>query len=84
MLHNVIDIESASMATALTQESGASLLFDFAAAFPSVSQTFTRKTLAFLGLPGDALSLVQAIYAKNCCLISLGGSRFEGFHMSAG
>ena len=51
ILKNLLDIDYAAMVTALTSDQGALILFDFAAAFPSISQTYMMDLLTSLGLP---------------------------------
>ena len=84
MLQNVIDIETESMLAALRYESGGLVLFDFAAAFPSVSQTFLLRTLEHLGLPSFALSMVRALYDESACHLSQQGGLYPGFRLASG
>ena len=72
------------MKTALTTPHGAIIFFDFASAFPSMSQAYLIQLLSSLSLPRNALNLIQALYDNNRCLIQTNGFRGEGFHMSAG
>ena len=56
MLHNVLDIDWAAMTVSMKAEHGALILFDFKAAFPSVSHPFLKSslvlsTLVFPGMP---------------------------------
>ena len=62
MLANVMDMEEAAMAKSVDHPNAALLLFDFAAAFPSVSQKFILATLRHLGLPPSVLGLVTSLY----------------------
>ena len=55
MLQNVIDIDWQAMIVSLRSSSGALVLFDFKAAFPSVSHPFLIQCLELLGLPGEAM-----------------------------
>ena len=63
---------------------GASVLFDFKAAFPSISHEYLFKVLEHIGLPRTAMNLVAALYNGNRCIIKCGGTTFPGFPMKAG
>ena len=51
IISNLLDIEMASVTTALQENDGATILLDFAAAFPSISQAYLLTTLESIGLP---------------------------------
>ena len=72
------------MVTALTTNKGALVLFDFASAFPSMSQTYMLRLLTALGVPQNALNLIQALYDNNRCLVQTNGAQIDGFKMTAG
>ena len=59
-------------------------LFDFSAAFPSISQEFLFKTLEHVGLPANAMNMVRHLYSNASCQIAVGGGSFEGFELAAG
>ena len=84
MLANVVEVEEQAMLTSLQEDDGALILFDFKAAFPSVSHDFILATLRHIGMPEHALRLVQCLYDNNYCDIALQGARFEGFPITAG
>ena len=84
MLANILDIEEAAMGTSVSQQEGAIILFDFAAAFPSISQEFLLHTLEFIGFPRHALHLIRAVYHKSACILRLAGHTLDGFSMTAG
>ena len=84
MLANVLDIDFEAMRVSLTCEAGAIVLFDFQAAFPSVSHEFIFRTLRHIGLPPEALQLVTSLYDQNKCLVSALGGLFPGFDMKSG
>ena len=69
MLHNIIDIDWESMTISLKKDRGALVLFDFRAAFPSVSHPFLLACLELLGLPASAMNFVRVIYDNNKCYI---------------
>jgi exonuclease III len=84
MLANVVDLELSSMHYALKHQAPATVLYDFSAAFPSLSQGFLIRTLENLGLPQPAVQLVKALYYEHKGVPSLAGSRGDSFHLSAG
>ena len=51
ILRNLLEMDIASMHTALMQDRGACLLLDFASALPSISQDFVFSTLKSIGVP---------------------------------
>ena len=84
ILKNVLDIDFASMTTALTNNKGALVLFDFASAFPSMSQEYMFELLTSLGVPPNALNMIRALYHNNKCTIQTNGVQIDGFNMSTG
>ena len=84
MLGNVIDIDYAAMTVSLTCAKGATMFFDFKAAFPSVSHDFFKPSLSFIGLPPSTLSFINSIYDHNFCSIMFKGNLYEGFGMECG
>ena len=84
MLHNVIDIDWHAMTVSLTHPRGALLLFDFKAAFPSVSHPFLLHCLHALGLPESAMAFIKTMYSQNRCCIRLQGQDFPGFRLQGG
>ena len=84
MLANVVDIEESMQVTAWTQETGAAIFFDFAAAFPSVCHSFLREVLESVGIPQHILRFIDVLYHDNRCVIAVGGGRYQGFAQTAG
>ena len=72
------------MRIALTGRSGAIILFDFRAAFPSLSPDFLHAMLATIGMPQEALNLVASLYHSQQCNISMAGGTFPGFAVGSG
>ena len=62
ILQNVVDVDEAAMTVSLRHVSGAIVLFDFRAAFPTLSTDFLNAALERLGLPVEARRLVRALY----------------------
>ena len=84
MLHNVIDIDWAAMTVSLKCEHGALLLFDFRAAFPSISHPFLMQCLEWLGLPKEAMNFIHSMYHQNKCVMRIQGQDFPGFVILGG
>ena len=84
ILQNLFDIDTASMHTALMQDRGACILFDFASAFPSVSQDYLLKNLTSIGAPPNAINLISALYDNSYCRIQLNGEVGDPFSLKAG
>ena len=84
MLANVVDVDVGAMEVSLTQENGALFLFDFRAAFPSVAHEYIFLVLRHIGFPQAMLRFLRALYDRNKCLLSIGGSTLPGFNMSCG
>ena len=84
MLSNLADMDEGMQAAALSEERAAAVLFDFAAAFPSVSRELMREMFASLGCPQLLLQFICALHYDATCLIPAGGARFAGFRMVPG
>ena len=72
------------MRISLRQRSGAIILFDFKAAFPSLSIDFLMASLEQMGMPTPARNLIRSLYSAQACQISLAGSTYPGFAISSG
>ena len=72
------------MTVSLRHSSGAIVLFDFAAAFPSLSTDFVLSALEHMGVPTEARRLVRSLYHDQTCRISLAGSTYDGFRITSG
>jgi hypothetical protein len=84
MLDNIIDIDWEAMTISLKHEHGALLLFDFKAAFPSLSQDYMMKVLRHLGAPEAVLHMIGALYHNGRCELALAGKLFPGFVLAMG
>ena len=84
MIRNLVELDYFSMLSSLTSENGAAVLFDFRAAFPSVSQQFLLRTLRYFQLPEFAINLISALYDENHCVIAMQDGKHPGFPMSSG
>ena len=59
MLSNVLDIDFEATKVSLKHPHGAIVLFDFAAAFPSISQEYMWEVLGHIGLPAEILEAIR-------------------------
>ena len=84
MLRNIFDIDLESMIASLTHRRAALILFDFAAAFPSVSQDLLLEVLRSLGMPQGMLVAISAFYQNTSCFIKFKGQIYEGFALTSG
>ena len=84
ILANLLALDTGAIHTALSGPNGAVVLFDFKAAFPSVSQQYLSQTLAHIGLPIGGLQLVASLYDTNHCEINIQGQQYPGFCMTSG
>ena len=84
MLHNIIDIDTTAMTVSLQHEHGTLILFDFKAAFPSISHPFLLQCLSMLGLPKEAMNFIQSMYHHNKCVLRIQGQDFPGFALLGG
>ena len=78
ILQNLMDIDLASMLTALGKNRGCTILFDFSSAFPSISQKYLIELFSELGIPESAINFVKALYHENFCDIAFKGDRYPG------
>ena len=62
MLCNVIDIEHEAIMASLDCEDAVIILFDFTAAFPSISRKFMREAATAAGLPVGAMAVFDSLY----------------------
>ena len=60
MLTNVVDIDHLAHPNSLTDEDPTLILYDFTAAFPSISRDFTLRALEAFGAPKEALQVMRA------------------------
>ena len=84
MLQNVLDIDFESMRVSLKSDTGTIILFDFEAAFPSISQDYLLDMLCRLGLPDSVIRPIRALYHDCRCWVKTAGGIYDGFKMSSG
>ena len=84
MLANVVELENTAMHYALAHAAPAIVLYDFPAAFPSISQEFLFRTLSNLGFPSHVIQFVKSLYYENQGVPTQEGVRGESFRLTAG
>ena len=84
LLTNVVDIDQAAMTVSLKTENGCIVLFDFKAAFPSISREFLWKTFKGLGMPEPLIRALQCFYISNRHIINVKGQMFLSFTTFSG
>ena len=67
ILQNIVDVDDTAMRISLNTSSGAIVLFDFKAAFPSLSIDYMMAMLELIGLPSAARNLIAALYFEQRC-----------------
>ena len=84
MLRNVLDIDFAAHKISVRSSSGAILLFDFAAAFPSMSHDFMWDVLSTIGLPDHYIDMLKLFYKGNEHFIRIGGAVMDSITVYSG
>ncbi len=84
MLSNVVEIDHLAHLNALTDEDPSLILYDFTAAFPSISRDFTLKALEAFGAPSEAIQVMKGFYHNNHLHIKLHGKTYPGFTATRG
>ena len=84
IIRNLLQLDTASMITSLTQPDGACVLLDFASAFPSISQEFLFEVLRHIGLPRNSLNLLTSLYSNSFCEVKQGNTTVPGFSLQTG
>eukprot|EP00974_Lingulodinium_polyedra_P094939 9201080-Lingulodinium_polyedra.AAC.1 len=73
MLQNVLDGEAAAYAASLTETNPCALLFDYKAAFPSVSRDWIHIIIKEINFPEYVRKAIEALYAKCTHIYARGG-----------
>ena len=84
MLQNVLDIDWSAHRVSIISRSGAILLFDFTAAFPSLDHDMIWDTLAEMGIPACFIDVIKTFYMNNKHILKLKGHRFSSIEVHAG
>ena len=74
LLENVVGVDAAALSTAALERARvALLLYDIAAAFPSLSRRYLWAVLIMIGIPRFLIRAFQALYRRNRHWLALGG-----------
>ena len=85
ILRNVIDVDTSAAQQSLHANStAATLLFDFCAAFPSLSRIFIFIALAFLGIPPHIIQALRNLYSDNDRYYKYAGNTIYAFCSGSG
>ena len=84
MLSNVVDIDLEAMRISLKHPRGSIILFDFAAAFPSLSQEYMWQVLSHIGLPPGILEAIQSLYVNNVHFVKVKSCLFPSLTATSG
>ena len=84
MLANIIEVDHEAMKISLKHSRGAVILFDFAAAFPSISQEYVWEVLEHVGVAGGPLQAIKRLYINNLHHIKIKSCVFPSFVATSG
>lgn len=84
MLSNVVDVDYEAMRISLKHPRGAIILFDFAAAFPSLSQDYMWSVLSHIGLPPNVMQAIRCPYMNNMHFVKVKGTYFPSLTATSG
>lgn len=84
MLKNILDVDWAAQKISVKSRIGAILLFDFSAAFPSLSHDLIWDTLEYAGGDPAYIDVVKLLYRNNWHLLKIGGSTYNGIQVNSG
>ena len=73
ILHNILDTETTALAASLRGAYPATILFDYRAAFPSLSRRFIWLALYYIGVPEFVIAAIRALYENNEHYINFNG-----------
>jgi len=77
-------MDTATRIKSLTDPLGALLLFDFSAAFPSVSHDYLWEILDHIGVPPHFLHAIKSLYIKNTHQLVLDNGLYPSFELKSG
>ena len=84
MLRNVLDVDLAAQKVSVRSRSGAIVLFDFRAAFPSLSHDMIWDVLEVAGVDPQFIHVVKLFYSGNNHILKLRGLFFDGVCVKSG
>ena len=64
-LSNIVDVDFCAVKISPNHPKGVVVLFDLAAAFPSLSQEYVWQALSHVGLPPSLFEAVRLFYSNN-------------------
>jgi hypothetical protein len=84
LLDSVVNVDQACRASRLTHSQGGLLLFDVAAAFPSLNQEFLFRVLTAQGVPDCFIVAIKSFYRNNSTLVKMEGESTRSFDIFSG
>jgi len=84
MLRNILEIDLASQTVSIKHRRGVLILFDFKAAFPSLSHDFLWDALQALGLPLQYVDALRLFYIDNKHILRLSGFEMDSIVVRSG
>ena len=84
IIENVLEVDYEYMKVCLNSDKGALILFDFTAAFPSVSHDYLWAALASFGVPEGIIRAFKVLYTRNTHLIRTADGIFESVTVTSG
>ena len=84
MLQNILDMDYHAQCASLKFDRAAMLLFDFKAAFPSLSHNFLWEILEAWRLPRHIIRAIQSFYQNNSHTLRLQGATFPSLILRSG
>jgi hypothetical protein len=84
MLMNLIDVDFAAQKMSMKSSTGAILLFDFRAAFPSMNHDFILDTLEKVGIPLQFIRAIQSSYKNYKHSMKIHGKLYDGPEVFSG
>ena len=84
ILFNVLDVDFEAMKVSLKHSRGAIVLFDFASAFPSISQDYMWEVLENIGLAPGPLQAIKSLYTNNVHFVKVKSCIFPSFTATSG
>ena len=84
MLANVVEVEHAAALAAMECEGAVIVLFDFTAAFPSISRKFMMRMAQAAGFPEEAMKVLTSLYHLTVGKLLFRGRLHDDVEMEAG
>lgn len=84
MLQNVLEIDFHSLRITMNRKKGAIVLFDFAAAFPSMDHQFMWDVLEAVGIDAGVIGAIKKFYINNYHWLRLKNGTFPSVDVGSG